>query len=603
MSQAISDRARELWDHHSVSIKALLFSLIGGIVLLYRIPYGFETNDQFQYFILPYRSIYSPFLVGDWFTWQTSHYHLTFSWLIRGLHALFGEGGFPIAVFAVHCAVLCGLAFSLFRLARAIDGGLPASIVGLFVIAFVRRMGIAETTINHGVLLPADMALPLYLIAVSHWIEKSYIKTGVFLGLAGFIHANYAVLGPATIAIPELIVLSRSRDYRSTLKMVSPYLIIASPTLLGIVASFLSTDSAPEALAVLFTVRSPHHYTPTFVNSIDLVFIGALALASLPHFLSLNHVRFRQLSIWGVLLLSQVIAIVATEVQQATLIRLFLWRLSLSFMVVGAVGVGASLDRAWRTRDWARWFCGLSGVVVVAAFSTKGSVLYAPSIELRGFGWMLPSLLLLLFYIPANNTKHPYIRPFRYVFAVFPIGYAMLLSSGLGLVSRGDGIEWESAYTKWSRFQRLNTDLIIGKKRQSPILDWISRKTPRDASFLIPPGTNGFRFEAQRAAFVDWKCCPMKGEEIREWKRRMLAVMGTKRFPAKGYALHRVSNRMYHARSLKELAALARQEGLSHILAKKETGYRAAGLKKLKKKAGWTVFNVRPSSEGGFEQH
>ena len=93
---------------------------------------------------------------------------------------------------------------------------------------------------------------------------------------------------------------------------------------------------------------------------------------------------------------------------------------------------------------------------------------------------------------------------------------------------------------------------------------------------------------------MDWKCCPMKGSEVLEWRRRMLAAMGTEKFPAKGYALHRAANRYYRRRTLKSLADLARREGIDHIMTPKgkDHTFHQAGLKKLKRLGGFTIYRV-----------
>jgi hypothetical protein len=103
-------------------------------------------------------------------------------------------------------------------------------------------------------------------------------------------------------------------------------------------------------------------------------------------------------------------------------------------------------------------------------------------------------------------------------------------------------------------------------------------QTPNDARILIPPGLFEFRMRARRAVYVDWKCAPMKGDEASEWKRRMLAAMGTSDFPARGYALPGRSDALYYARPLAGLVELARREGMTHLLVRKsQVGRSPAG--------------------------
>src|ERR1700755_3527130 len=96
--------------------------LAASAFLLVQLGYSFEGNDQVQYLLLPYREIYPDFLPGDWFTWSTSHYHVTFAWIVRLLHAISGEALFRFAILGAHVATLAWLAFAVLRLARSFDG-------------------------------------------------------------------------------------------------------------------------------------------------------------------------------------------------------------------------------------------------------------------------------------------------------------------------------------------------------------------------------------------------------------------------------------------------------------------------------------------------
>lgn len=58
-------------------------------------------------------------------------------------------------------------------------------------------------------------------------------------------------------------------------------------------------------------------------------------------------------------------------------------------------------------------------------------------------------------------------------------------------------------------------------------LHWIRDNTPKDASFITPPTMDGFRIEAERAQFSDWKDGTLlifNAELAEEWLRRMEAL-------------------------------------------------------------------------------
>src|SRR5688572_6965901 len=87
-------------------VGVVLWLLAATAWLFVQLGYSFESNDQVQYLLLPYRAIYPDFLPGDWFTWSTSHYHVSFSWIVRAIHAVCGEANFRYGVLVAHVASL-----------------------------------------------------------------------------------------------------------------------------------------------------------------------------------------------------------------------------------------------------------------------------------------------------------------------------------------------------------------------------------------------------------------------------------------------------------------------------------------------------------------
>ncbi len=574
---------------------ALLFSSVGAVLLLLKYSYYFETNDQFQYLLLPYRYIYEGFLQGDWFTWRVSRYHVTFSWLVRGLHALLGEGGFPVGVFLLHMGVLAGLCYGILALARALRCHWAAAGVAVLVVAFVNRLGIGGAIVTHGLLLPADMALPPFIIACAHWVRGRRLRAGLFLGLAGFLHANFALLGPMVFAVPEIARLVKTRDIKGPLYLAGGYLVVAWPTLAVTVSAFMTGDSVPQALSILFEIRSPHHYAPSLADSRELWFLVALAVGGLPLWLD----RDRETRPGGVLILvfvaAQIIAFAGMLLEINALVRLFLWRLTIPLMLLLAVGVGEVCVQAVRRRDPGLLLFALGAVILVLSFSGTGLVRLAPGVTLLGFGVLLPGLLPLL----AAALVRRLVDGGKGRRMVIGLGAAAVIWAGIAsapgfLFGEKTRMSWITAAESWRAFDAPSLRKIKGDGPRKAVYRWIRRNTPEDSVFLIPPGTSDFRLGARRAAFVDWKCCPMKGEEILEWKRRMLAAMGTRRFPTQGYALHRVANHRYNARPLKALQRLARQERVTHVMVKGSPKTEVDGLEKLTKKSGYTIYRVVP---------
>jgi hypothetical protein len=576
-------------------VGGLVFSVAGAALLLKRIAYSFETNDQFQYLLLPYRQIFDNFLTGDWFTWQTSHYHVVFSWLICGVHGLTGAGGFPYGVFAIHFLVLFGIAYGLWSLARALNWHWASAAFALLMVAFVRHLGIAGAIVNHGMLLPADMAFPPFLLALAAWLDKRYVRAGLWLGLSGLLHANFAVLGPLVMAPVEIKRLIRDRDWKSTLKMAACYVVLASPTLIVVAKSFVLADDAPGALDVMFRIRSPHHYYPSFAEAGGLFWIVALLAAGLPTWMARGKYKIVDggIGLLIELIAFQALAGMATALDIGFLIRIFFWRLSIPLFLLAAMAVGEFVARACRSLKFENLLYGAAAVVAAISFSSKGYLRLAPEIELAGFGLTAPFLVILIadaVFISFFKRKIWMRLAAALLSTAFLCWCALISVPGL-VVPAERSLNWRQAAAKWSDFKPVNIKEARPDRKEG-IYKWIRDNTPKDAVFLAPPGLDDFRLRARRGVFVDWKCCPMKGDEVLEWKRRMLAEMGAKTFPAKGYALHRASNSRYFSRSLKYLADLARKERLTHMLAGNKPQAAAAGLTKLVTRGRWTVYEV-----------
>jgi hypothetical protein len=589
LGQGLTPRLRLI----RVIIGSVLFSCAAAIVFLAKIPYGFETNDQLQYLLLPYRDIYSPFLTGDWFTWQTTHYHPSFAYLIRGLHFCFGEKHFAASVFAVQVFGFVALGFSCLRAAHAMKLHWISAAVAVLLVAFIRRLGIGESIVNHGLLLPSDLALPFLLLGFADWMEEKRIKAGLMLGLAGLLHANFAVIGPLVLAVPEIIILIQTRKPLLTVKLAVPFLILACPSLILAGVGFFAADAAPEAIRILFEYRSPHHYDPPLVNGPAVYWCLVLLCASMPVWMSRkNGFSSSANMILLALIGSQVVAALATAMGSAAIIRLFLWRLSIPLMLISAAAFGETIVTAFRTRKAFDIIFAVSAVMLVASFAANGTIQWTPQVSLKGFGILMPFAVSLAAAPWVQRINLRFSHSASIALAAIPLLVGIAVSVSNPLIEKNARIEWSAAAENAMKLNRPTRAQIRGDKPKLAIFSWIDKHTPKDARFLTPPGMDDFRLQARRAIFVDWKCCPMKGEEIAEWERRMNAVIGTKKLPARGFALYRTGNDRYFHRSLKSLLDLARKEGLTHILARPVDKV-PSGLEKLVTKGQWSVYRVR----------
>jgi len=566
----------------------LVFSAIGALLLLTQLGYRFEALDQLQYLLLPYRSIYPKFLPGDWFTWHTTHYHYSYALIVRAV-ALVSGPFFAEAMFAAHVLVLLALSYAVARTALAARLGWAGAAAALLIVSLIRETGIAGATTNHGQLIPADLALPPLLLGCAAWFEGRPRSLGAWLGLSGLLHANFAVLGPLTF-LPLLALETPRAQWLAVARAVAvPFVLIAAPSLVLIAAPFFARDRAPEAIEILFHVRSPHHYDVRAMPAEDLWWPVMLLVGCVPALWSHHRGGARKLvhlllALIGVVSLS----LIGSLVDSATLIRLFTFRLSVPLVLLLAMTLGADVGDAWRRRDGVRGFFLVCALSTLACFA-RDDLTHVTSGPFGPRSFALPAAAALLIAGLAFGLER---LPLLRLCAVAALGWAVMVA-GTPLDTEWLKKDWVSAE---SRGPRLSP--IVLKPELRPLHQLVRAKTPPDARFLIPPSLIDFRLAARRSVFVDWKCAPMRGDELLEWKRRMLAVMGTRDFPMTGYELRRGGDRLYEARSPAVLLAVARTEKLTHaVISRFHKHVNKQGGDLIGKEGHWAVYRVLSSAE------
>ncbi|MCG8557014.1 MAG: hypothetical protein MJD61_17275 [Proteobacteria bacterium] len=590
-------------------LEAAAFVLLGALLFLYRIPYGFETGDQNTYLPLPYRSIYPGFVPGDWFTWETSHYHVTFSWVIRALHALAGEDRFAWAVLFMHAAVLVGLCAAIAALARACGWGYPASIACLLLTAIIRSRGLNGALLNHGWLVPADMALPAFLLACAAWIRGRSTAAGVWLGVAGLLHANYALAGALALGgLQGAQALARGSP-RDLLKLALPFGVIAAPTLF-VVLQTVTRDAAPEATPIYF-VRSAHHYELVPVWNPDNWWPVALLVPGLGLWRSLGRDLVAGRGPWDttgsrvlVLLLClgvlQAAAALGTLAGFGAVQRLFLWRLSLPLVVLLALAVGEALRRVLVRRDVPTLVWTLAGLLLLlpfgalpAHFRSAKAIAVGLALVLAGAavaGWAGRRRVQAEPAAASGHWRTPAGRALLASVLAAAVWLAAVSFPDRGMA--GMTLPWRAAFKQmWTTYPLRLRERVHGWRGR--LYAWIRTESPPDARFLVPPGMGDFRLQARRASFVDWKNCPIRGEELLEWRRRMFLVMGLDHFPARGYELREAARHRYFRLPASRLAHIARSEGLTHVVTWGARDHARAGLERVARFGSWQVYELR----------
>ena len=87
------------WSGARLSCREVLLALAGGLFLTLAHGLHYLVSNQHQYFLLGMRLADSDFIPRDWYTWQTTHYHFAFGYLLWLLGKL---GPLWLTTIAVH---------------------------------------------------------------------------------------------------------------------------------------------------------------------------------------------------------------------------------------------------------------------------------------------------------------------------------------------------------------------------------------------------------------------------------------------------------------------------------------------------------------------
>lgn len=493
--------------------------------------YRFIDSDQTVYLLNPMRLADPNFIPNDWFTWQTSHYHITYTYITLLLLRI---GHFQIGAFIGYLLFSFILAVSLWIL---IDTIIPKSkdknlifIIGLIILMAMQSKSIGATFFKTNLFSAQDMAWPFLIMSTAYLIRNKYFFSGAMLGLAGLFHFNFLVVG---LAVTFIFFLFRSREI-STMSLATRFgtlsltaCVIASPVIYIAISQFLDVGKSDKALFEVFFNRSAHHFLPgawplsqvlkyLFYNMAGILCLGFIvAKEQIANYKNLLKYFF-SVSILIVL------AIVFVEFYPVVFVkRLFLWRIAPVLTILSTVFITIFLVRSWLSNEILK---KLLAVMLI-------SILW---LEIGNAIFLILSLLLPALYFSTGYKE-----------SESKIGQVPIVLSAsvlLFLLVSPSGFIW----------QPINLEPWL-KKPVKQLYEFIEKETPKNNVFLVPPmdgNLQSFRIVARRAIFVNYKAVPYKFSEVKEWKRRM-DLLGYKEYdyyrlrPEKIIELSRKNNISY----------------------------------------------------------
>ena len=125
---------------------------------------------------------------------------------------------------------------------------------------------------------------------------------------------------------------------------------------------------------------------------------------------------------------------------------------------------------------------------------------------------------------------------------------------------------------------------------------WVRQSTPRDATFLVPPGEQSMRFHGQRAVVVNFKGVPQLSAELPEWRARLetLLQIDLRRLPRQmDHAVAAIADR-YRALDTEHLDRLASTYSASYVITERAISHPRWTL--IHRSGPYHLYHVFPAS-------
>jgi len=574
------------------------FSLIFGMVLTLAVSgYQFGRGNLTVYLLDGLRAVHPELLRNDWFATQTLQYHACFSllteWLLR-LHLL--EPGFLVGYLALI------FFWHLFwrRLVIELGGDDRIYLISVFLF-YLSAAGISLGVfqfLQDGCFLPSNVASVAMLGGITSWIGGRRIAAGIWLGIAGIFHVNYAVVviglwsaliawdavdqfpdSPLRQMMPAVLQGDRAphRSRQMLRTTLTSSLLVLLPSLLNIGLALPDdlrrggTMPMRDFVAVYVRFRHTHHFDPlhwpailwiSFLWPIPLA-VWAAARESGELFRS---ARTQACRIFALIFALLVIAFLFAGIWfiNEPLVQLCFWRFGIYIKLMSCVGAAFIFcnRRLMRNSTLSRT---ISLIAMISVLAYAGFLLTDPTG--RGPIWQLADkrragigLAIALWAIFAVELSLKDGGLFRRITAIALPLIALIVwpHLGVGMTPEPDDAQYRQVCL-WAR---------------DPA------NTPIDAVFLVPPQETDFRLYAQRAIVVNFKHVPQLSGEIIQWERRLLDVLGVpdvSGFPHDYTKTLAAIGRLYEGRPAADLFAVAEKYGARYIVVDHSLGAQFGG--------------------------
>ena len=533
----------------------LLPLLLGIAVTLVIRGYQYGGGNHSVYLIAPLREVHPELLANDWWTNKTLQYHVAFTKLTAGLMKLAIERP-AFAAMYLALVVLMHLAWLRLVLVLGFDARVYLFSVLLYYLSAGGTGLGSYQFLQDSSFLPGNIANVAMLWGLVIWVAGKTWPAGIWLAIASLFHLNHAIVALGFWALASVLKWNRKSHATSLLTFVL-ILLLALPNIFP--AAQLTLSHAPklplsEFVQLYVKLRHPHHYDPlSWPIALWVSFLWPLPLACI----AWRRMGDRQTARRTAVVVVYLCTLMALALMFAgvffisePLIQMSLFRFSIYVKLLSCIGAAAVLlDPRWMERQSVRWALpGLPLLALIGLIAIRFGQSGAASAFVRE---NLTPLLLFIALLTAGvvyvSRRTPTRPAWAFAFIVPLIG--VLLAAW-----------WNWLGLRISTDDRSDADYLA-------MCTWVRQNTPTDATFLVPPNEQLFRFHARRAIVVNFKGVPQLSSELGEWRRRLEDVLDipltqlTRRFDQ----AHADIARRYDSLPAEHLGNVAREYGVRYI--------------------------------------
>ncbi len=446
-----------------------------------------------------------------------------------------------LAVFALWAAVFIAMAYGVYGIAMELVRDRLAAALSVFVtLAVTVKWTLGANSVAYDALVPEGVAWALAIPAITLFLQRRRVLSGVLLGLTAWFHLLagvhvalvLGVVGLAqAVARADLDGIRLRADVLDLARFGGVFVLVALPILIPVLLDQFRAEvpGAVPAFYIHAQFRNPfHHLFSAFETAHHLRFwpLVGLGIAS-----GIALVRRRM--IWH-----------GRALAAAGLLIAALCTLAVVFVQVVPVALVAKLQ----------FFKLTVLVTLVASILVSGAlVLFVPIILRRwadrlldrrwlGLGLTL-ALCVLVGVLAVRGSGRPgaLLHPLRH------------LDSPLGEVER-----------------------------------WARDATPADALFAIPPSVSTFRSFARRAVVANYAGFVFSDRDMQDWFMRLMDVAPIPP-PATGIGVKPVLDAAYHRQPAAAWRQLRSSYGLDYVIVEKPA---ALPFEVAFENEAWTVYSL-----------